>query len=82
MLCITENNCENSINDDEERISTRSQGGPLFHISKPNCESFRRNINYSGALEWNNLNADIRNSENIFAFKKLQKNWLLETYVI
>ena len=72
--------CEFDIDDNIEKICTRSNSGPLFQIRKPNCESFKRNICYSGAIEWNNLDANVRNSENIFIFKKIQKTWLAGTY--
>ena len=72
--------CDIGNDDDVDKICTRSNSGPLFHINKPSCESYRRNICYSGAIEWNNLNADVRNSENIFTFKKIKKNWLTNTY--
>ena len=68
-------------NDDrDEHICTRSKAGPTYSIEKPNCEAFRRNVCYSGCIEWNNLNSNVRNLDNIFEFKKIQKKWLTETY--
>ena len=69
----------NCINE-EDNICTRNNTGPIYNVLKPNCESFKRNVCYSGAVEWNNLEANIRNSENIFMFKKIQKTWLTNTY--
>ena len=69
-------------NDDEEnRICTRSNSGLLFHVTKPNCESYKRSVCYSGAVDWNSLGSELRNAENIFAFKKSQKVWLINTYL-
>ena len=65
--------CE-SIQDFDKKNCTRAQSGPLFHIDKPNCESYKRNVCYSGFSEWNNLNSDLRNIENIIEFIKRQKN--------
>ena len=64
-----------------ERISTRANDGPMFDIIKPNCEAFKRCICYSGCLDWNNLNPEIRNIDNIVLFKRHQKSWLLNTYL-
>ena len=72
--------CE-TIENRNEQICTRNNDGPLFHIEKPNCESFRRNVCYSGYIEWNKLDLNIRKIENIFDFKKIQKNWLSSTYL-
>ena len=71
--------CHNNFNDDN-RICTRSNAGPTFDVIKPNCETFKRNICYSGAIDWNNLNAETRNIENIFLFKKIQNTWLNKTF--
>ena len=71
--------CENNENE-ETMVCTRAKSGPVFNINKPNCEAYKRSICYSGGLEWNNLNSDIRNIDNLFEFKKIQKNWLLKTY--
>ena len=36
---------------------------------------------YAGALEWNNLEADIRNIEDIDKFKRNQKVWMLNSFL-
>ena len=64
----------------EEEYCTRSKDGPIFNIEKPNCEAYKRSICYSGCKEWNNVDPDIRNLNNIFEFKRHQKSWLLNTY--
>ena len=61
--------CEN-VDDTEYNICTRSKSGPHFYVNKPNCEAYKRSICYSGSIEWNNLNSDIRNLDNKIEFKK------------
>ena len=64
----------------ENSIITRCNSGPTFKTIKPNCESYKRNVYYSGAIEWNNLDADVRKLEHFYQFKRIQKSWLLNTY--
>ena len=66
---------------EENRIVTRSNSGPTFNVKKPNCETFKRNVYYIGANEWNSLDADVRNLEHYYQFKRIQKSWLLKTYL-
>ena len=65
---------------EENAVETRGNSGPTFEVKKPNCESYKRNIYYSGAIEWNNLDADVRKLEQSIQFKRIQKSWLLNTY--
>ena len=65
---------------EENTITTRGNSGPSFEVKKPNCESYKRNIYYSGAQEWNNLDADVRKLEHFYQFKRIQKSWLINTY--
>ena len=51
---------------------TRMHSAPVFSTYKPNNEKARNNIMYKGAIEWNNLPADVRNL-NFNDFKSLQK---------
>ena len=44
----------------ENIIGTRENSGPPFKISKPNREVFKRNVYYSGCIEWNQLNSEDR----------------------
>ena len=64
----------------DTHICTRLNAGPTFHIEKPNCETYKRSICYSGCIDWNGLDSSLRNLDNIFEFKRLQKSWLLNTY--
>ena len=36
---------------------------------------------YAGAIEWNNLDADIRNIDDIVKFKRIQKALMLNTFL-
>ena len=73
-------NKEKCIKKDDNTIETRCNAGPTFKVTQPNCEAFKRNVFYSGAIEWNNLDADVRNIEHFYQFKRIQKSWLLKTY--
>ena len=68
------------VDNSEKAINTRLHDGPVFKISHPNSEPIRRSVMYSGALEWNNLDADIRNISDITSFKRKQKFWMLESF--
>ena len=59
---------------EENNIVTRGNSGPMFKVTKPNCESFKRNVYYNGAIEWNNLHAEVRKLEHFYQFKRLQKS--------
>ena len=58
-------------------IRTRAHDAPLFNLKIPRCEAFKRSIGYAGALEWNNLPPQIRNTDSYKAFKYGQKNEML-----
>ena len=68
------------IEENEYRINTRENSGPKFKVNKPNCETFKRNVFYAGAVDWNSLEADKRNIKNYHEFKRMQRSWLLNTY--
>ena len=42
--------CKNNTGD-ENMVCTRANDGPLFHVEKPNCETYKRNVCYSGYLK-------------------------------
>ena len=66
-----------------DRLCTRSDNdGSLFDITKPNCEAYKWSICNSGRLDWNNLDPEIRNIENLPLFKRHKKSWLLNTYLV
>ena len=58
-------------------IRTRAHDAPLFEISIPRCEAFKRGIGYFGAVNWNELPPAVRNTATFLAFKKLQKENML-----
>ena len=68
------------MDNEEVNVNTRLHDGPVFKISHPNSEPIKRSVMYAGALEWNNLDADIRNIDNIVSFKRSQKIWMLNSY--
>ena len=40
-----------------------------FNIPRPNTEKFKHSFQYSGARLWNDLPANIRNSNSLYSFK-------------
>ena len=66
---------------DDNSITTRHNSGPTFKVMKPNCETYKRNVYYAGAVEWNNIDADIRKLDHFYQFKRIQKSWLLKTFM-
>ena len=61
-------------------IATRENSGPTFTLSKPNSDVHKRNVYYSGSIEWNKLDAEDINIKEFFKFKGIQKAWLMNTY--
>ena len=59
-------------------IRTRAHDAALFDIGIPRCEAFKRSVGYAGALEWNSLTPQIRNTDTYLAFKYGQKNVMLQ----
>ena len=47
----------------------------------PKSEPIKRSVMYAGAIEWNSLDADIRNMKDIVSFKRFQKIYMLNTYM-
>ena len=73
---------DNMLVDNETiQVNTRLHDGPVFKVTHPNSEPIKRSVMYSGALEWNNLDADIRNIKDITSFKRNQKSWMLNTFL-
>ena len=65
---------------DDLPINTRSRDAPLFKVSTPNLEVFKKSVKYNGAVEWNNLPIDLRSANHILSFKYQQKKWLNSTF--
>ena len=68
------------VTNEEVNISTRLHDGPVFKVTHPNSEPIKRSVLYAGALEWNNLDSDIRNMDDLIKFKRIQKSWMLKTF--
>ena len=58
-------------------IHTRLHQAPVFKLYKPNNEKARQNIIYRGALLWNSLPADNRNSD----FKAFKTKLLRDQFI-
>ena len=71
----------NLVNIEDSNMNTRLHDGPVFKVTHPNSEPNKRSVMYAGALEWNNLEADIRNIEDIDKFKRNQKVWMLNSFL-
>ena len=54
-------------------IRTRAHDAPLFNVSVPRCETYRRSVSYSGGTAWNNLSPEALNEDCYLAFKYHQK---------
>ena len=61
-------------------INTRLHVGPVFKVVHPNSEPIKRSVKYAGAVDWNNLDADVRNIDDITRFKRVQKSWMLKSF--
>ena len=68
------------VNIEEKNINTRLHDGPVFKVTHPNSEPIKRSVMYAGAVDWNNLDAEIRNIDDIVKFKRVQKTWMLKTF--
>ena len=59
-------------------IRTRAHDAPLFNVTIPRCEAFKRSVGYFGSVEWKELPPATRNINPYLAFKYLQKKTMLE----
>ena len=58
---------------DNRDIRTRAHDSLLFKVKIPNNETYKRSIEYSGAVKWNALPAEERGVEIFQEFKRRQK---------
>ena len=58
-------------------IRTRAHDAPLFNVTIPRCEAFKRSIGYHGSVKWNLLSPAMRNTDLYLPFKFLQKKEML-----
>ena len=59
-------------------VATRLHDAPVFATLKPNCEKYKMNVYYNGAVVWNTLPVHVRNIETYNIFKNTQKKWALK----
>ena len=64
---------------DVRNIRTRAHDAPLFKVKVPRVEAYKRSLEYSGSVCWNNLPAEIRNIKDVKVFKARQKGTMLES---
>ena len=62
---------------DLRKIHTRRRDANVFVTKRPNCDKYKKNIFYYGAVLWNKLPVKIRKIESYTAFKTYQKNLML-----
>ena len=60
-----------------KEIRTRAHDAPLFNVTIPRCEAFKRSVGYFGSVEWNKQIPSIRNIDAYLAFKFHQKKEML-----
>ena len=58
-------------------IPTRLHDAPRFKTEKPNCEKYKANVFYAGAVMWNGLPVRICNIDTYNLFKDNQKKWAI-----
>ena len=61
---------------DNRDIRTRAYDAPLFKLSVPKVEAYKRSIEYVGSLQWNNLPNEERNIKDSDTFKARQKQYM------
>ena len=69
---------EKGIQHDERDIPTRRHDAPLFLVPFPHNESFKRSVQYSGAVTWNNLPVNTRMLNHYDVFKVHQKKTIVQ----
>ena len=57
-------------------VRTRAHDALLFTTVKPNNETYKRNVYYKGAINWNSLPVNERNILTYDKFKNVQKKKL------
>ena len=54
-------------------IRTRAHDAPLFMVTVPRCEAFKRSVAYFGPGKWNDLAPNVCNRDSYVSFKYKQK---------
>ena len=81
MFKIKGNESNLVVINDENNINTRLHDGPVFKVTHPNSEPIKRSVMYAGSIDWNNLDAETRNIDDIVKFKRVQKMWMLNSFI-
>ena len=58
---------------DIKTVNTRARAAPLFKTIIPKCQKYKNSVFYNGAIKWNSLPVNIRNTETYNSFKLIQK---------
>ena len=58
---------------DIKTVNTRARAAPLFKTVIPKCQKYKNSVLYNGAIKWNSLPVNIRNTETYDSFKLVQK---------
>ena len=74
-------NNQNKYIKENHSVNTRLNDGPVFEVPKPNNDIIKKSVIYSGAFDWNSLEADTRNIDQKLKFKRVQKAWMSSTYL-
>ena len=61
---------------DQRDIRSRAHDAPVFLVGVPKLEAYKHSVEYTGAVQWNNLPLEVRNINNSVSFKTHQKKWL------
>ena len=66
---------------DDAPIHTRAHDAPLFRVTRPRLEAYKRSVPYNRAVSWNVLNPNIRGLAQCKMYKNSQKKWLKDNIV-
>ena len=58
---------------DQRSLVTRAHTGPTVKVTRSNCASYDRSVEYFGAVSWNALPPPSRNLETLSLFKSESK---------
>ena len=61
---------------DNRKLNTRAHDAPLFTVKNPQIETYKRAVEYGGAVQWNNLPVKTRSINNLIHLKNCQSNAL------
>ena len=63
---------------DDDTMTLRSDSNKNFKTPKPKLNMFKNSLSYSGALIWNSIPVDIRNSSTVDSFVNKCLKWMKE----